>query len=37
MANNIEVVFGFHTTGSMYPCLIQVRRKVKSSVTRLIS
>ncbi len=31
----IEVVFSFDTTGSMYPCLTQVRRNVKSTVTRL--
>lgn len=31
----IEVVFSFDTTGSMYPCLTQVRRKVKNTVTRL--
>jgi hypothetical protein len=34
--NNIEVFFSFDTTGSMYPCLTQVRRKIKESVTRLI-
>lgn len=37
MTNNIEVVFSFDTTGSMYPCLTQVRRKLKNTVTRLIS
>lgn len=31
----IEVVFSFDTTGSMYPCLTQVRRKVKETVARL--
>lgn len=31
----IDVVFSFDTTGSMYPCLTQVRRKIKSTVTRL--
>jgi len=31
----IEVVFSFDTTGSMYPCLTQVRRNVKSTVSRL--
>ncbi len=36
MSNNIEVVFSFDTTGSMYPCLTQVRRKIKETVTRLI-
>ncbi|MBL9040046.1 MAG: VWA domain-containing protein [Myxococcales bacterium] len=32
----IEVVFSFDTTGSMYPCLTQVRRKIKETVTRLM-
>ena len=36
MTDNIEVVFSFDTTGSMYPCLTQVRRKVKNTVTRLM-
>jgi hypothetical protein len=36
MANNIEVVFSFDTTGSMYPCLTQVRRNLKSTITRLL-
>ncbi|WGV28264.1 vWA domain-containing protein [Halotia branconii] len=34
--NNIEIAFSFDTTGSMYPCLTQVRRKIKNTVTRLI-
>jgi hypothetical protein len=34
--NGIEVVFSFDTTGSMYPCLTQVRKKIKSTVTRLM-
>jgi hypothetical protein len=34
--NAIEVVFSFDTTGSMYPCLTQVRKKIKSTVTRLM-
>src|SRR5262249_40635057 len=33
--NNIEVVFSFDTTGSMYPCLTQVRKKIGATVTRL--
>jgi hypothetical protein len=37
MTENVEVVFSFDTTGSMYPCLTQVRRKIKNTVTRLIS
>jgi hypothetical protein len=35
-SNNIEVVFSFDTTGSMYPCLTQVRRKIEQTVTRLL-
>lgn len=35
-ANHIEVVFSFDTTGSMYPCLTQVRRNIKQTVTRLL-
>lgn len=37
MAKNeaIEVIFSFDTTGSMYPCLTQVRREVKATVNRL--
>src|SRR5262245_45620512 len=35
MSSNVEVVFSFDTTGSMYPCLTQVRRHVKSTVARL--
>jgi len=31
----VEVVFSFDTTGSMYPCLTQVRRNIKQTVTRL--
>jgi hypothetical protein len=34
--NAVEVVFSFDTTGSMYPCLTQVRKKIKSTVTRLM-
>lgn len=34
--NAIEVVFSFDTTGSMYPCLTQVRKKVKATVSRLM-
>ncbi|CAH1788714.1 unnamed protein product [Owenia fusiformis] len=33
---NVEVVFCFDTTGSMYSCLTQVRAKVRESVTRLL-
>jgi hypothetical protein len=35
-SNSIEIVFSFDTTGSMYPCLTQVRRNIESTVTRLI-
>lgn len=31
----IDVVFSFDTTGSMYPCLAEVRRKVASTVEQL--
>lgn len=33
--DNIEVVFSFDTTGSMYPCLTQVRRTVEQTIARL--
>jgi hypothetical protein len=33
--NRIEILFSFDTTGSMYPCLTQVRRKVRETVDRL--
>ncbi len=35
--SNIDIVFSFDTTGSMYPCLTQVRRNIKTTVTRLIN
>lgn len=35
-ANAIDVVISFDTTGSMYPVLTQVRRKVKDAVNRLM-
>ena len=31
----IEIVFSFDTTGSMYPCLAEVRRKISQTVRRL--
>ncbi|MBI4992053.1 MAG: VWA domain-containing protein [Candidatus Harrisonbacteria bacterium] len=34
---NIEVVFSFDTTGSMYPCLSQVRQRVEWAVRKLFS
>lgn len=34
-SNTVDIVFSFDTTGSMYPCLTQVRRKLHESVTRL--
>jgi len=34
--NAIEVVFSFDTTGSMYPCLTQVRKKIGATVSRLM-
>lgn len=33
--NRIEILFSFDTTGSMYPCLTQVRRKISETVNRL--
>ena len=35
--NPIDVVISFDTTGSMYPVLTQVRRKIKQAVNRLMS
>lgn len=35
MDNSIDVCFTFDTTGSMYPCLTQVRRSVKEVVSQL--
>src|ERR1700722_14874364 len=35
MTTPVEAVFSFDTTGSMYPCLTQVRRNVKSTGARL--
>ena len=34
--SNIEIVFSFDTTGSMYPCLTQVRRNLKTTIARLL-
>lgn len=31
----VEIVFSFDTTGSMYPCLTQVRRNIAETVKRL--
>jgi len=36
MSTLIEIVFSFDTTGSMYPCLTQVRRNLKNTITRLL-
>jgi hypothetical protein len=33
----IEIVFSFDTTGSMYPCLTQVRRKLNNTIARLLN
>lgn len=35
MAKNVDVVVSFDTTGSMYPCLTQVRRRVNEMIDRL--
>lgn len=37
MNNNIDVCISFDTTGSMYPCLTQVRRSVSQIVRKLFS
>lgn len=34
--DQIDVVFSFDTTGSMYPCLTEVRRRIKETVTQLL-
>ncbi len=34
--NRVEIVFSFDTTGSMYPCLAQVRKKLSGAVSRLM-
>ena len=34
-ANSIDLLISFDTTGSMYPCLTQVRRNVEAMVRRL--
>ena len=33
--NTYDIVFSFDTTGSMYPCIREVRRNLKSTVKRL--
>ena len=35
MSNEIEVVVSFDTTGSMYPCLTQVRREISNFIRTL--
>lgn len=35
MSNSIDVCISFDTTGSMYPCLTQVRRSIKEVVNKL--
>lgn len=37
MQNSIDVCISFDTTGSMYPCLTQVRRSVKKIISKLFS
>lgn len=34
--NRVEIAFSFDTTGSMYPCLAQVRKKLRGTVSRLM-
>lgn len=36
-AGGIDILFSFDTTGSMYPCLAEVRRKLSRLITRLFS
>jgi len=36
-SNNVEIVFCFDTTGSMSPCIAQVRSKVQETMERLIA
>jgi Mg-chelatase subunit ChlD len=36
VSNAVDILISFDTTGSMYPCLTQVRRNVKETVTRLM-
>lgn len=33
--NNIDIVFSFDTTGSMYPCLAQVRLEVRNLINKI--
>jgi len=35
-SSNVEIVFSFDTTGSMYACLAEVRKQVSETVKRLI-
>lgn len=35
LSNGVDVAISFDTTGSMYPCLTQVRRNIESTVRRL--
>jgi hypothetical protein len=37
LKNTVDVVVSFDTTGSMYPCLSQVRRRVNEMIDRLFS
>jgi len=34
-SRKVEIVFSFDATGSMYPCLTQVRREVRTIMTKL--
>lgn len=35
-ADDVDIVFTFDTTGSMYPCLPEVRRRLRDTIDRLI-
>ena len=37
MTEQIDIVFSFDTTGSMYPCLREVRRKIAETAKRLFA
>lgn len=37
MKDTIDVIFSFDTTGSMYPCLAQVRKRIESSIRVLFN
>ena len=36
-AQKVEIVFSFDTTGSMYPCLGQLRKNLRATIARLLT